>query len=292
MQLHSEDVIAREGINMVIASRFLRVTTPYMQGPDVIAVQRRLLVLGYYTGPWDGVYNTDTRQAVVKFQQASGLHPDGIVGPMTWTALGTGEVQWGGGRYHINVDNVRNMLFLYDTGKITASYRVSTGKNSTPTPLGDWVITEKYPNPGGEFGAAWMRLSVPNGGYAIHGTNDPQDIGRSVSHGCIRMNNPDVTQLYNIVPMGTLVTITGQVITHRVLHLNVSPGPDVTEVQDMLQALGYYRAPLSRVFDANTDAAVRSLQRDHQLVVDGIVGSKTAVKLQAAYDIARGDIHP
>lgn len=44
-------------------------------------------------------------------------------------------------------------------------------------------------------------------GYGIHGTDEPTSIGRSVSHGCVRMLNADVEQLYPIVPVGTPVYI-------------------------------------------------------------------------------------
>jgi len=44
-------------------------------------------------------------------------------------------------------------------------------------------------------------------GYGIHGTDDPQSIGRSVSHGCVRMRNSDIEQLYPMVPVGTPVYI-------------------------------------------------------------------------------------
>jgi lipoprotein-anchoring transpeptidase ErfK/SrfK len=44
-------------------------------------------------------------------------------------------------------------------------------------------------------------------GYGIHGTDEPQSIGRSVSHGCVRMLNKDVEQLYPMVPVGTAVYI-------------------------------------------------------------------------------------
>ncbi|MCL6446077.1 MAG: peptidoglycan-binding protein [Alicyclobacillus sp.] len=277
---------------MVLASRFLRVTQPYMQGPDVMAVQRRLIALGYYTGPFNGVYDPPTAQAVQNFQRASGIRADGIVGPVTWTALGIGEVQWGGGRYHIVVDTHRNLLALYTDNRLTATYPVATGKPSTPTPVGDWVIIEKTPNPGGSFGSAWMRLSIPNGGYAIHGTNDPASIGKSVSHGCVRMRNEDATALYNTVPIGTLVTITGPVVTTRLLHRYVPPGGDVAEIQRMLQVLGYYRGRVDGVYGPATEAAVRAFQRDHQLTVDGIVGPQTAVAIQGQYDIRLGDVEP
>src|SRR5687768_9890277 len=44
-------------------------------------------------------------------------------------------------------------------------------------------------------------------GYAIHGTNVPQSIGQSVSHGCVRLLNEDIAHLYQIVPVGTPVYI-------------------------------------------------------------------------------------
>jgi hypothetical protein len=50
------------------------------------------------------------------------------------------------------------------------------------------------------------RLNLGNG-YALHGTNNPSSIGRSVSHGCIRLRNEDIAKLYDIVPVGTPVYI-------------------------------------------------------------------------------------
>lgn len=50
------------------------------------------------------------------------------------------------------------------------------------------------------------RLVLGNG-YAIHGTNVPTSIGQSVSHGCVRLLNEDIAQLYSIVPVGTPVYI-------------------------------------------------------------------------------------
>lgn len=50
------------------------------------------------------------------------------------------------------------------------------------------------------------RLKMPDG-YAIHGTNNPASIGQAVSHGCIRMRNEDIEQLYPMVPIGTKVYI-------------------------------------------------------------------------------------
>jgi lipoprotein-anchoring transpeptidase ErfK/SrfK len=60
--------------------------------------------------------------------------------------------------------------------------------------------------PNNPMGAA--ALTLGNGDYAIHGTNDPGSIGRFVSHGCIRMHNSDVLDLYRRVSIGTPVIVT------------------------------------------------------------------------------------
>ena len=51
-----------------------------------------------------------------------------------------------------------------------------------------------------------FRLNMGDG-YALHGTNEPESIGHSVSHGCVRLRNEDIETLYNMVPLGTPVYI-------------------------------------------------------------------------------------
>ena len=60
-------------------------------------------------------------------------------------------------------------------------------------------------SPQNHMGAAVLGLD--HGNYAIHGTNDPASIGGFVSHGCIRMHNADVLDLYRRVPLGSEVHV-------------------------------------------------------------------------------------
>ncbi|HEY0223265.1 MAG TPA: L,D-transpeptidase [Pseudolabrys sp.] len=60
-------------------------------------------------------------------------------------------------------------------------------------------------SPRNPMGAAAMGLN--RGNYAIHGTNEPASIGHFVSHGCIRMLNEDILDLYQRVPVGTEVFV-------------------------------------------------------------------------------------
>jgi len=44
-------------------------------------------------------------------------------------------------------------------------------------------------------------------GYGIHGTTEPKELGKQVTQGCVRLSNPEVEELYVIVPVGTEVTV-------------------------------------------------------------------------------------
>ena len=60
-------------------------------GSQVSEIQSRLKKWGYYNGAVDGIFGTQTRNAVIKFQKKNGLTPDGIVGSKTLAALGISE---------------------------------------------------------------------------------------------------------------------------------------------------------------------------------------------------------
>ncbi|MGW8825726.1 L,D-transpeptidase [Paenibacillus lautus] len=108
-------------------------------------------------------------------------------------------------QYRIIVDLSDFQLHLLDGNIVVRTFPVAIGKMATQSPPGNYTIVNKQPNPGGPFGAYWLGLSKPH--YGIHGTNDPSSIGRSVSHGCIRMYNEDVVELASLVPIHTRVAI-------------------------------------------------------------------------------------
>lgn len=107
--------------------------------------------------------------------------------------------------YSIQISISRKRLILYRNGQVVKEYPIAVGKIVTATPVGDFVIVNREPNPGGPFGVLWLSLSKIH--YGIHGTNDPSSIGKAVSLGCIRMYNQDVLELASIVPNGTKVLI-------------------------------------------------------------------------------------
>lgn len=116
-------------------------------------------------------------------------------------------IQYYRSTYSININTKTHTLTLFKDGKVFKTYKVAVGKPSTPTPKGTFRIVNRAINPGGPFGARWLGLSIPNGDYGIHGTNNPASIGKDVSNGCIRMYNNQVIELSSLVSIGTIVTI-------------------------------------------------------------------------------------
>ena len=107
-------------------------------------------------------------------------------------------------------------LVLVEGDQVLKTYDVAVGKPSTPSPRGEFQIINRvqYPTwygpdgpvpPGGDnpLGTRWMGLSTK--GYGIHGTNAPRSIGKAASHGCIRMRQQDLEELFELVEAGTTV---------------------------------------------------------------------------------------
>jgi lipoprotein-anchoring transpeptidase ErfK/SrfK len=111
-------------------------------------------------------------------------------------------------------------LALVEDGQVKKQYAVAVGKPSTPSPEGDFTIQRRVanptyqhngkivlPGPNNPVGTRWMGLS--KAGYGIHGTNEPNSIGKSASHGCIRMGKADLEEFYKLVAVGDRVEIIG-----------------------------------------------------------------------------------
>lgn len=122
------------------------------------------------------------------------------------------------GKFSCIVDKSQNTLTLKSGEEIVKIYKVSTGKNNC-TPVGVFKITSKLidpvwykqgavvlpESPENILGTRWLGFDLP--GYGIHGTTEPQTIGTQVTAGCVRMPNPDVEELFDILPVGTEVTV-------------------------------------------------------------------------------------
>ncbi|MEO8189025.1 MAG: L,D-transpeptidase [Acidobacteriota bacterium] len=120
----------------------------------------------------------------------------------------------------------RSVSAYDDQGRILSWYPATIGSEHDPLPLGEWKIQGVSRNPRFRYnpalfwdarpgedkewipagpnnpvGVAWIDLSKPH--YGIHGTPEPGRIGKSESHGCIRLTNWDVWELQQMVSPGT-----------------------------------------------------------------------------------------
>lgn len=136
------------------------------------------------------------------------------------------------GPWRVTVAKKSRLLTLYRRrdGKETvfAVFSIGIGRNDS-TPTGKFVLSHRrlhpvYRDPHGRvfaygdarnpLGEAFLALALPENpakpyrGYGIHGTTDNTSVGRSVSHGCVRMRNEDVRMLYSLLPPATPVEIT------------------------------------------------------------------------------------
>ncbi|MCM2294172.1 L,D-transpeptidase [Allorhizobium sp. BGMRC 0089] len=133
----------------------------------------------------------------------------------------------------IIADKSRKQVFAYGAdGQLIAAYPASIGSQDTPSPSGTVSVvrvafnpTYTYnpkinfkqgsndkvllipPGPNGPVGSVWIALSKPT--YGIHGTPEPSLIGRTQSHGCVRLTNWDATALAKMVSPGVTVEFVG-----------------------------------------------------------------------------------
>lgn len=109
-------------------------------------------------------------------------------------------------------------LALLEDGRLVKLYSVAVGAPESPSPSGEFQIAQRLENPGyykpgvvvapgagNPLGTRWMGLSVK--GFGIHGTNRPNSIGKNASHGCIRLRNRDIEDLFARVSVGDRVTL-------------------------------------------------------------------------------------
>ncbi len=187
------------------------------------------------------------------------------------------------GVYSIEVYPLQHRLVVRLQGQKIKTYSISVGNPSTPTPIGQYQIRSKGKNWGNSYGPCWLGLNVPWGIYGIHGTNKPYSIGQHLSHGCIRMRNNDVIELYKMIPIGTNVTIYGHVLgepsqePRKLAEGDV--GGEVLLIQSRLRSAGYFNGICNGKFHSSTTAAVKRFQHDHHLAPDGVVSLKVYEKL-------------
>ncbi|MBW8783539.1 MAG: L,D-transpeptidase family protein [Novosphingobium sp.] len=155
--------------------------------------------------------------------------PPGSVKDAGWAQtlamLGVGSVQPQASR--VVVSKSKGTMQVFDeAGKLVAVYTATMGSTHDPLPLGEWKIlgishNPKFhynpalfwdanandpkatlpPGPNNPVGVVWIDISKPH--YGIHGTPNPETIGRAESHGCVRLTNWDAARLAQMVSTKT-----------------------------------------------------------------------------------------
>lgn len=149
----------------------------------------------------------------------------------------------------IRINVPSRTLKLYKAGRLLREYPVGVGNSKRlQTPPGNYKVETKVLNPIWEhpykpdgqvrvgnnpknpLGSRWIGFHKEGSGvYGVHGTNQPNSVGRFVSHGCVRMHNTDVEEIFELVDIGTPVRVTyKRFYTERVgnkITLEVFPDP-------------------------------------------------------------------
>ena len=133
----------------------------------------------------------------------------------------------------VMVHTKEKMLDVLEDDRLLASFPITPGSTTLPAPPGLWTVETmaslpffRYdesmlqhgvrsadfvnlpPGPNSPVGILWMGLNRP--GIGLHGTNNPETIGRAASHGCIRLANWDAVKLAQMLTVGVTVHIDGE----------------------------------------------------------------------------------
>lgn len=112
-----------------------------------------------------------------------------------------------------------NELRLFEDDELLRTMPAASGTGDTPTPLGEFYLTELIEPTNSGYGpyaygtSGFSDVLTSFGGgpgqIGLHGTDDPDSVGRAVSHGCIRLSDEDITFLAETLPLGTPVDVVG-----------------------------------------------------------------------------------
>ena len=186
----------------------------------------------------------NTKRALIKDSDfvpkdiITGEHPDGM-----WVVI----------------DKSARILTVYIDETVFKKYPVAVGASIALTPEGQFTFVSKAVNPrwgGGGYaspiaggapnnplGKRWMGLSKGGGGqYGVHGNVSPYSIGTNASHGCVRMINSDVEELYEYIKIGTPVWIgtTAKLAEWGISQQLGSWEPDLPNYLDYMSQSAYY----------------------------------------------------
>ncbi len=224
-------------------------------GEKVEQLQERLFELGYYLGDITGIYDNETKAAIVEFQKNNSLGADGVTGEKTWNMLfNISDVLNSSATprptpaptpvpYSITVDVTNQVITVYGLDennqytKVVRQMICSTGTRATPTDVGSWKLNSgrsrfplfpKY----NCYVQYWVPVANGFGFHSvIYNTQNKMDLavgtynqlGTRASHGCIRLLVDDAKWIYENAGKGTVVTVTNKLPSDPELAKSLKP---------------------------------------------------------------------
>jgi peptidoglycan hydrolase-like protein with peptidoglycan-binding domain len=207
------------------------------QGDQVSELQAALKILGFYTGAVDGMYKKTTASAVIRFQQAAGLNPDGIVDNATWRKL------------------------FPSVSEATSTIPTSSPTSQNANNISDTPVSPKSPKIPRK-----SELKPKNHPHESTTLSDNSAPGRNhqLNSGIIQPTPPNQR-----VP-GIQYTSAGWPILRPGMR-----GEEVAKLQRLLQKLGFLAGGVDGDFGATTLTSLKAAQTHYGLQPDGIVGGVT-----------------
>jgi len=185
-----------------------------VKGSAVREAQLRLKALGYWTGPTDGEYGSQTQQAVLAMQKTAGSPRTGVIGRVERNILTAGirpQARTTTGTT-LEIDLKRQLLLVVVSGRTRWAFNTSTGsgqyyyqdgaRHLATTPRGHFSVTRQIDAPHLSPLGLLFRPKYFYGGYAVHGSSSIP--AYPASHGCARVSNSAINYLWasGLMPIG------------------------------------------------------------------------------------------
>ena len=179
---------------------------PGSSGLSVRTLQSELSNL-HYAVPLNGIFDEATGRALVAYRKMTNLNRIAAAGPEVFRALSHGagafHVLYRHDGRHVEANLTKQVLAEIEPGgRVYRIYTMSSGKPSTPTVIGHFVVYMKEP---GTNSHGMVESSYFIRGYAIHGYAEVPTY--AASHGCLRVPIPDAAAIYGWVRTGTPVDV-------------------------------------------------------------------------------------
>lgn len=185
-----------------------------VKGSAVREAQLRMKALGYWVGPTDGQFGSQTQQAVLAMQKTAGSPRTGVIGRVERNILTAGirpQARTTTGST-LEIDLKRQLLLVVVSGRTRWAFNTSTGsglyyyqdgvRHRATTPRGHFSVTRQIDGPRVSPLGLLYRPKYFVGGYAVHGSSSIP--AYPASHGCVRVSNSAINYLWasGLMPIG------------------------------------------------------------------------------------------